>query len=856
MSKKLIKSTGVALAATAVVLGQQIVEAEEVTPVTSVPQDQLSTEAPSTTESEQATHEQVDAAKVEYDTAQADQAAQQEVVNQAQTTVNESEKALKVAETEVTTAEEQIKLIEAAPEFIAEKEKAIEEQNSVVTQAENKLEELKKATKLAEAEKKTAEAEKNTAEEALEDAENALKGTGIDTAEQTVADLETQINSQKVEVTQLETEISNKEKELETAKQELTNAEKTATENLNNEISDKEVKLADKKKELDSLPETTSVVGENKIVLPSTYKSTAFPALQKIEATGYTGHPSYNVAADQYKTTIDTASQLNAYGFYGSQNQYKSIEADKSRPVDPSNLSVEVQNELAQFSAAILNDVRTELGLPKVTVTKSAQEFAKKVVDAYNQKNVAFLTHDDVHYKVAQQMGLSYYDNRGYESLGYSSGATSTVDDLKRLYYNSIVYFLFNDSGSNFGHTISMLQSGSSNYYLGVNSRIVDSKHQTQFYMVPEANIQSTSFSKTDIGGNVVDNTTRINTLKTEIQKLEEEISKLEETDINTIPAVKAAKDEVTRLQNELTALKTELVSTKTSVSNLESQKLIADKKMQELQSKNQVIVNEVNKARETLNKANEKLENKQSEYETALEEENKQVVKVNEEKQKIVDLENEIEERKQLVKKETDIRNKKTELETKVTELKVKLEKDKKALEEAEKLLEEKANITQQKEAEYLRLLDLYNNSFITITLPNGNTIQIPKNPSTSVGYPSISNGTGYVPVNNTSNGTGNDTGNTSVNGAGNGTGNTSVNGAGNGTGNTTSNESGNGSGTGTVQNLAFSPTASQTQSAKEEKTGATLPNTGADSGIVLTVVGLMGLVAAGRKSRKREFE
>ncbi|HEM6345616.1 TPA: LPXTG cell wall anchor domain-containing protein [Streptococcus suis] len=111
-------------------------------------------------------------------------------------------------------------------------------------------------------------------------------------------------------------------------------------------------------------------------------------------------------------------------------------------------------------------------------------------------------------------------------------------------------------------------------------------------------------------------------------------------------------------------------------------------------------------------------------------------------------------------------------------------------------------------------------------------NTIQIPKNPSTSVGYPSTSNGIGNVPVNN------------------------SANGAGNGTGNNISNESGNGAGTGTVQNLAFSPTASQTQSAKEEKTGATLPNTGADSGIVLTVVGLMGLVAAGRKSRKREFE
>lgn len=755
------------------------------------------------------------------------------VVEQAQTTVNESEKALKDAEAEVTTAEEQIKLIETAQEFIAEKEKAIEEQNNVVTQAENKLEELKNATK-------SAEEEKNTAEAALEDAENALKGTGIDTAEQTVADLESQIKSQNAEVTKLETEISNKEKELKAAEQNLTDAKNTATENLNKEITAKEAELEAKKKELASLPETTSVVGENKIVLPSTYKTTAFPALQKIEAAGYTGKPEFNAAADQYKTTIDTASQLNAYGFYGSQNRYKSIEADKSRPVDPSNLSVEVQNELAQFSAAILNDVRTELGLPKVTVTKSAQEFAKKVVDAYNQNNVGFMTHADVHYEIAQQMGLSYYDNRGYESLGYSSGATSTVDDLKRLYYNSIVYFLFNDSGANFGHTISMLQSGSSNYYLGVNSRIVDNKHQTHFYMVPEANIQSTSFSKTDIGGNLVDNTIRINKLKTEIKNLEEEISKLKETDINTIPAVKEANDEVTRLQNELTDLKTKLDKTQTSVFKLESQKLIEDKNLQELRSQNQVIVNKVSEARDTLNKANDNLDKKQSEYEKALEEENKQVVKVNEEKQKIVDLENEIEERKQLVENKKDIENKKSEWQDKVTELINKLEKDKKALEEAEKLLEEKANITKQKEAEYLRLLDLYNNSFITITLPSGYPIQIPKNPSTSVGYPSTSNGTGYVPVNNTSNG------------AGNGTGNTSVNGSVNGTGNNLSNESGNGAGTGTVQNLAFSAIASQTQSAKEEKTGATLPNTGADSGIVLTVVGLMGLAAAGRKSRK----
>ncbi|HFI0037865.1 TPA: SEC10/PgrA surface exclusion domain-containing protein [Streptococcus suis] len=876
MSKKLIMSTGVALAATAAVLGQHIVEAEEVqtlsysvgnAPEVSVPEVNApevtvtataTSQATSQTESNQVTKEQVDTAKKDYDTAQEEQVAQEQIVSEANQTVSESEDKLKAAEAEVTNAEQQIELIENAPELIELKKKEISDQQNVIATEEVKLDSAKQSTVDALAELKTAETKKSDADKAVAIAEDAVKkaeeklsGTGIDFAQQQIETLQSQSDSLKNDISTLKQTIADKEKELETAKNTLTTVTETAQKELNDEISKKEAELKAKEDELASLPESTSVIGTNKITLPASYKTTALPLLKKIEAAGYTTHPNYNATANQYKSEIDNASQLSEYGFYGYKNQYQSIEADKNRVVDPSNLSTEVQDELAQFAAEIINGVRSELGLTKVTVTRSAQDFAKKVVAAYNQKNVPFLTHDDVHYEVAQSMGLNYYDDRGYESIGTTFSKGSTVDELKRSYYQSIVFFLFNDSSSLFGHTISMLQSGSQNYYLGVSPRVTTNGLQNQFLMVPENNIKSSTFSKKSIGSDVVDNTAKINELKTAIVELKTTISNLKQLDIKSIPTVFEATQKVVDLNTELTDLNDQLTISELNVQTLEQQINIEQQQLQLLliQPEYSDIVNEINTANKKLKEkkenqtsAQKEVETKQVVYQTALDEEQKQAEKVEEEKKKLVELESYLQELEKLVKEGDVIKEKLPGLKEKVEELKSILEKDKKALADANKLLEEKVEETNRTKAEYERLLELYNlqSNYSFIRLPDGSIIKIPK-PS-----PALPQSPAELPTNGgSSNSGGNDTIGT---GAGEGdsqTNETSLQGV-----------ISEKTPSSTVETKALTAKVSQTQSSNQEKASETLPTTGAESSVALTVIGMLSLAAISRKSRKNEFE
>ncbi|HFI0171372.1 TPA: SEC10/PgrA surface exclusion domain-containing protein [Streptococcus suis] len=880
MSKKLIMSTGVALAATAAVLGQHIVEAEEVqtlsysegnAPEVSVPEVNApevtvtataTSQATSQTESNQVTKEQVDTAKKDYDTAQEEQVAQEQIVSEVNQTVSESEDKLKAAEAEVTNAEQQIELIENAPELIELKKKEISDQQNVIATEEVKLDSAKQSTVDALAELKTAETKKSDADKAVANAENDVKkaeeklsGTGIDFAQQQIEKHQSQSDSLKKEISTLKQTIADKEKELETAKNTLTTVTETAQKELNDEISKKEAELKAKEAELASLPESTSVIGTNKITLPASYKTTALPLLKKIEAAGYTTHPNYNATANQYKSEIDNASQLSEYGFYGYKNQYQSIEADKNRVVDPSNLSTEVQDELAQFAAEIINGVRSELGLTKVTVTRSAQDFAKKVVAAYNQKNVPFLTHDDVHYEVAQSMGLNYYDDRGYESIGTTFSKGSTVDELKRSYYQSIVFFLFNDSSSLFGHTISMLQSGSQNYYLGVSPRVTTNGLQNQFLMVPENNIKSSTFSKKSIGNEVVDNTAKINELKTAIAELKTTISNLKQLDIksnpNVIEATQKVDDLVDDLDKDLTDLNDQLTISELNVQSLEKQIKFAELELQNLltQPENKDIVNEINTAKDDLKKAEanqtsaqKEVEKKQVVYQTALDEEQKQAEKVEEEKKKLVELESYIEELEKLVKEGDVIKEKLPGLKEKVEELKTILEKDKKALADANKLLEEKVEETNRTKAEYERLLELYNlqSNYSFIRLPDGSIIKIPK-PS-----PALPQSPAELPTNG---GSSNSGGNDTI-------------GTGAGEGNSQTNETSlqgvisEKTPSSTVEAKALTAKVSQTQSSNQEKASQTLPTTGAESSVALTVIGMLSLAAISRKSRKNEFE
>ncbi|HEM6112126.1 TPA: LPXTG cell wall anchor domain-containing protein [Streptococcus suis] len=58
------------------------------------------------------------------------------------------------------------------------------------------------------------------------------------------------------------------------------------------------------------------------------------------------------------------------------------------------------------------------------------------------------------------------------------------------------------------------------------------------------------------------------------------------------------------------------------------------------------------------------------------------------------------------------------------------------------------------------------------------------------------------------------------------------------------------------TVETKALTAKVSQTQSSNQEKASETLPTTGAESSVALTVIGMLSLAAISRKSRKNEFE
>ncbi|HFU3985729.1 TPA: SEC10/PgrA surface exclusion domain-containing protein [Streptococcus suis] len=774
MSKKLIKSTSVALAASVAVLGQHVAEANEVTPTTATDSTAVTTAEVAPVVSETAetqaaviespvSVEQVQATEQVYTVAQAEQTSQEQVVAQAEQVVTESANKLATAEEDVAAAEATIVAAEAAPQVIENLQaEVVAQEATVVTEEANLVAahqvvvDAKEVVEAAVTDKSIVDKTVAEAQAAVSAVEEKLVGTGVDTAKETVSTLEKTAQEQETKITELQQTISTTEQSLSSAQAGVETAKATVTEQLAKEVSQKEAELATKQAELAATPETietpsavASVAGGNKITLPATYKTTALPALKAIEAAGYTSSPAYTAAVNQYRASINNAVQAATYG-WGGLNSYKSIAADRSRTIDPNNLTTEVQNEIALFTAEILNGVRSELGLSPVTVTTSAQDFAKRVVTAYNQANQPALSHNfNLIKQAAVNSGLRATDNRGYESLG-SFGNATNVDQLKSLFYTSIVYMLFNDSSSDFGHTVSLLQdSGSNSYYLGAASRVPSTGSvSANIYMVPSSNITSTSFSRTAIGTGTttVSNAAKIESLKAEIASLESTITNLRNADVNLAATVVVANQQVANLQARLSQAKSELAATQTALGETKQNLGTARAELSALELANQSIVAELNQANAVLSEklaaqsaAQSKVDAAQTAYDAAVTAENAQAKKVEEAKAKVDALKARIAENEKLIvdsKKLVDIL---PTLKERVESLKAVLAKNEETLAAAKLVLDEKIAATNLVKAEYDRLVDLLNlqSENSVYQLADGTIIAIPNTAPTAAALP-----------------------------------------------------------------------------------------------------------------------
>ena len=170
------------------------------------------------------------------------------------------------------------------------------------------------------------------------------------------------------------------------------------------------------------------------------------------------------------------------------EGNFISSTSDQVEVYDVNNLPKEVVVELNYFALDMLNQVRSQMGMPQVSLASSSIDFADKLSKKVREANRSAF---DWHYvkginDVAREYGLptssredevSEYGSQYYENHFALSGVSSemTKAEMKQWVYNSILNFLFNGTeflhaqsvaGVNYGTTIKNEYIGLSFYYL------------------------------------------------------------------------------------------------------------------------------------------------------------------------------------------------------------------------------------------------------------------------------------------------------------------------------------------------------------------------------------------------------
>ena len=170
------------------------------------------------------------------------------------------------------------------------------------------------------------------------------------------------------------------------------------------------------------------------------------------------------------------------------EGNFISSTSDQVEVYDVNNLPKEVVVELNYFALDMLNQVRSQMGMPQLTLASSSIDFADKLSKKVREANRSAF---DWHYvkginDVAREYGLptssredevSKYGSQFYENNFAVSGVSSemTKAEMKQWIYNSILNFLFNGTeflhaqsvaGVNYGTTNKNEYIGLSFYYL------------------------------------------------------------------------------------------------------------------------------------------------------------------------------------------------------------------------------------------------------------------------------------------------------------------------------------------------------------------------------------------------------
>ncbi len=487
---------------------------------------------------EQATQALNDAKK-EADQAQANKDQAQDTVNQqqgqvdqAQKDTNQAQETVNKAQDDVAKAQENAK--DATPENIANTEKAIKDQQDKIQQDTTAVDQATQAVRDAnqnvdQAQQTADQAQTNVndkqsatdkAQQDLDKANEALADNDVEKAQNDYNQAQANTKQAQQDDANAKQAVTDTQNALEQANQKVSDALNTATEAQktadnaqadydakNQAVNQSQQKVNKDLADIKAVEE--AMANQNVINLPDGY----------VDALKEFAYGPYN----------PDDSKLIAIAKKGMElNQYHASEADKNRKVvfSPDQpLSDDIELELTQFAAQLLNPLASQFGKKGYVINGGSLAFAKEIAKRYDADKWNIYDqrwHDTKAInEVARDMGLSYDTNmkaNGYEDMeggdfiSDPKTITTNVAELKGWIYEAITRMMFldgKDHNNFWGHATSLMMlnatyDGTETFSLGVTVDSMGQKHILQiadFDVKPEgryAQLAQTTYAVPD----------------------------------------------------------------------------------------------------------------------------------------------------------------------------------------------------------------------------------------------------------------------------------------------------------------------------------------------------------------------
>ena len=511
---------------------------------------------------DQANEKSDKAEKTVTDLKQAQADAQKTADKATPEAIQDAEKKVETAKANVPTKEQAVSTAQAekddADREVAVHGKTVGTKQAEVTQARNsvataktEVENAQKALSgegLADAKAKQDEAiqEEATSKQAQADAQKAL-----DEAKAQNQDHATQVKQAEQTVKSAQANLEAKSQEKETAK---TNADQANT-TYNQAVSMLNALQKDTKATITLAPDFIKAVKEK----------IAFREQLRTDETLSEDYIS-NKGRELYNKIVNSQLQNRTLNKYTPSAK---DQADETR-YDINNLPKEVTDELNYFVADLINQMRHQLGLSDVVLSKSSLEFANKIAKEYVKANWSNAMRDanfakggSGHYakgiyKVAKEYGLNStfseetikeYAEKGLQPYENTVGTydpkylstdadqvlRKTVGEMKEGLYNDLVELVSHKN--DYAHTQGILQFDYANetvYFGGVAQSVTDDYYTRHFL---------TSIRTTNVDGSKWDKTPIVNPLSN--TNKEAEIAKARQVLADAMLARKNAQDKL-----------------------------------------------------------------------------------------------------------------------------------------------------------------------------------------------------------------------------------------------------------------------------------------------------------------------